>query len=83
MANKVVSPDELLDAAKTMAEKIMKQAPYAVQLCKEAVNVGIEVDQDTGTSYEGTLFGVTCATDDKKEGMTAFVEKRKPNFVGK
>lgn len=83
LVNKVVAPEELLNAAMAMAEKILKQAPYAVRLCKEAVNVGMEVDQDTGTSYEGTLFGITCSTEDKKEGMTAFVEKRKPTFIGR
>ncbi|KJS80951.1 MAG: crotonase [Peptococcaceae bacterium BICA1-8] len=83
LVNKVVPPEELMDAAQEMAKKIMKHGPYAVQLCKEAVNVGMEVDLETGSKYEGTLFGITCATEDKQEGMTAFVEKRKPNFTGK
>lgn len=83
LVNKVVPGDQLLDAAFEMAAKIMKHGPYAVQLCKEAVNVGMEVDLDTGSKYEGTLFGVTCATKDKQEGMRAFLEKRKPNFTGK
>jgi len=83
LVEKVVPPEELMEAAMTMAKKIMKNAPYAVRLCKDAVNTGLDVDLDAGQEYEATLFGVTCATDDKKEGMSAFVEKRKPNFTGK
>lgn len=83
LVNKVVSKDTLLDEAKNLAKRIIKNAPYAVSLCKEAVNVGLETDLVTGSKYEGTLFGVTCATADKAEGMAAFIEKRKANFVGK
>jgi len=83
LVNKLCAPEELTDLANNMAKRIMKNAPYAVRLCKEAVNVGLEVDLTTGSQYEGTLFGITCATEDKQEGMTAFVEKRKATFVGK
>ena len=83
LVNKVVPAEELLSVAINIASKIMKNSPYAVRLCKEAVNVGMEVDLETGSKYEGTLFGVTCATADKKEGMSAFLEKRKANFIGK
>jgi len=83
LVNKIVSKDSLLEEAKNMAKRIMKNAPYAVSLCKEAVNTGLETDLDTGSRYEGTLFGVTCATSDKAEGMAAFIEKRKANFIGK
>ncbi|MFZ5944534.1 MAG: short-chain-enoyl-CoA hydratase [Bacillota bacterium] len=83
LVNKVVPPEELMSTAKELAQKIMRHAPYAVQLCKEAVNIGMDVDLETGSKYEGTLFGITCSTEDKKEGMTAFVEKRKPNFIGR
>ncbi|MCX7780116.1 MAG: enoyl-CoA hydratase-related protein [Negativicutes bacterium] len=83
LVNKVVPHEELIGAAVEMARKIMKHGPYAVRLCKEAVNVGMEVDLETGSRYEGTLFGITCATHDKQEGMSAFLEKRKPNFTGK
>lgn len=83
LVEKVVAPEELLEAAKTMAQKIMKNAPYAVRLCKDAVNMGLDIDLDAGQEYEATLFGVTCATNDKKEGMSAFVEKRKATFTGK
>ena len=83
LVNKLYAPEELMDGAKDMAKRIMKNAPYAVQLCKEAVNVGMEVDLAAGQQYEGSLFGITCSTEDKKEGMTAFAEKRKATFVGK
>lgn len=83
LVNKLAAPAELMDLANDMAKRIMKNAPYAVRLCKDAVNVGIEVDLGTGSAYEGSLFGITCSTEDKKEGMTAFVEKRKATFVGK
>lgn len=83
LVNKVVAPEDLMNTAMGMAKKIMKHGPYAVQLCKESVNVGIEVNLETGSQYEGTLFGITCATADKQEGMSAFLEKRKPSFIGK
>ena len=83
LVNKVVAPEELMEAAKTMARKILKNAPYAVALCKAAVNLGLDVSLDAGQEYEATLFGVTCSTEDKKEVMGAFVEKRKATFTGK
>ena len=83
LVNKVVPLDQLMAEAEKMAKKIMKNAPYAVRLCKEAVNVGMEVDLKTGSQYEGALFGTTCATADKQEGMDAFLNKRKPTFTGK
>jgi len=83
LVNKVVAAETLMNTAITMAKKIMKAAPYAVQLCKESVNVGMEVDLKTGSKYEGTLFGITCDTQDKQEGMSAFLEKRPASFVGK
>jgi len=83
LVNKVVPPEELMSAAKAMAEKICQRGIYSVQMSKVAIHHGLNVDLESGTAYEASLFGVTCATEDKKEGMTAFVEKRKPNFTGK
>ncbi len=83
LVNKVVPKEELMNEAEKMAGRILKNAPYAVSLCKEAVNIGLETDLDTGSKYEGALFGTTCATEDKQEGMTAFIEKRKASFTGK
>lgn len=83
LVNKVVAPQELMNTAKAMAEKIMSRAPVAVQLCKAAVNEGLDMDLDSGVAYEAEVFGLCFATADQKEGMTAFVEKRKANFIGK
>ena len=83
LANKVVAPEELMNVAKVMAQKIMSRAPIAVQVCKSAVNEGLDVDLESGIAYEAEVFGLCFATDDQKEGMAAFVEKRKPNFIGK
>ena len=83
LVNQVVAPQELINAAKTMARKILSRAPIAVQVCKSAVNEGLNVDLDSGIAYEAEVFGLCFATEDQKEGMTAFMEKRKANFIGK
>ncbi len=83
LANKVVAPEELMNAAKAMAQKIMSRAPIAVQVCKAAVNEGMDVDLESGIAYEAEVFGLCFATEDQTEGMTAFVGKRKAAFVGK
>lgn len=83
LVNKVTAPEELLTTAKAMAQKIMSRGMFAVQTAKAAIHHGLNTDLATGSAYEAAMFGVTCATEDKKEGMTAFVEKRKAVFVGK
>ena len=68
--------------AKVMAQKIQSRAAVAVQLCKAAVNEGLDTDLETGTAYEAEVFGLCFATADQKEGMAAFTEKRKAQFTG-
>lgn len=77
LVNKVVEVDALIDEAKKMANTIAGNAPIAVKLCKEAINRGMQCDIDTALSYESEVFGECFSTEDQKEGMTAFVEKRK------
>jgi enoyl-CoA hydratase len=83
LVNKVVAPEELMDAAIALARKIMSRGPVAVGLCKAAVNEGLDTDLQTGVAYEAEVFGLCFATADQKEGMAAFLEKRKPEFTGK
>ena len=84
LANHVVPQEELLDYCKAMAGRIMKNAPYAVSLAKQAINTGMDTDLDSGLKLEANLFGLSFSTADKKEGMTAFLEKRKEkHFIGK
>ena len=72
-----------MDEAKKLARKIATKAPLAVGYAKFAINKGLQVDIDTAMSIESDMFGMCCATTDKSEGMSAFVEKRKPKFMGK
>lgn len=77
LINKIVQKDELLDKAKEMANKIANNAPIAIKLCKSAINRGVQCDIDTGIAFEAEVFGECFSTEDQKEGMTAFLEKRK------
>lgn len=83
LVNSIVPLDQLIDTATAMAALIMERGPVAVKLCKAAVNEGLDMDFESGQAYERELFGLCFATDDQKEGMRAFVEKRKPAFIGK
>lgn len=82
LVNVVVSAEELMTTARAMAQKIQSRAAVAVQLCKAAVNEGLDTDLETGTAYEAEVFGLCFATADQKEGMAAFTEKRKAQFTG-
>lgn len=83
LVNKVVNREELMEAAKKLAGKIASKAPLAIQCGKEAVNRSMEVGIYEGLAHESYLHAFTCASEDKKEGVAAFLEKRKPVFKGK
>lgn len=83
LVNEVVAASELIPRAEAIAQKIIANAPLAVQYVMEAVNKGMEMTLAEGLYLEATLFGVCCATEDKKEGTTAFLEKRPAQFKGK
>jgi len=83
LVNKVVPHEELMSAATELAKKIMSRSPVAVRAAIEAINVGSEMPFEEGQFLEATLFGLLCATEDMKEGMAAFIEKRPANFPGK
>lgn len=80
LVNKVVAVEELMDVAMEMASKIASKSQLAVRYSKTAINRGIQTDLDTGMSIEKDLFGLCFATEDQKEGMGAFLEKRTPNY---
>ena len=77
LVNAVYPLEELMPAAEKMAETIAKNAPIAVRACKKAINDGLQVDMDKAIVIEEHAFGDCFATEDQKEGMSAFVEKRK------
>jgi enoyl-CoA hydratase len=83
LVNEVTPPAELIPRAEAIAAKIIANAPLAVQYAMEALNKGMEMTLAEGLYLEATLFGVACATEDKKEGTTAFLEKRAAVFKGK
>ncbi len=76
LVNHVVAKEELLDSAKAMAKKIISKGSYAVSLAKAAINNGYDMDIKNAVEMEANLFGVACSTADKKEGMSAFLERR-------
>ena len=77
LVNAVYPLEELMPAAKKLAGKIAKNAPIAVRACKKAINEGLDVDMDQAIVIEEKLFGSCFETEDQKEGMKAFLEKRK------
>src|SRR3954470_19367775 len=83
LVNEVIPANQLITRAEAIAQSIIKNAPLAIQYCLEAVNHGMELTQQEGLYLEATLFAVCCATEDKREGTTAFLEKRAANFSGK
>lgn len=77
LVNAVYPLEELIPAAKKLAGKIAKNAPIAVRACKKAINEGLDVDMDKAIVVEEKLFGSCFESEDQKEGMAAFLEKRK------
>src|SRR5258708_3221819 len=82
LVNRVVPADQLMATAEEMARKIASRGPLAVRAAIEAVMVGSDMGFDEGQVLEATLFGLLASTDDMKEGMAAFLEKRAAAFSG-
>jgi enoyl-CoA hydratase len=80
LVNKVVPLEDLMKEAVEMANRILSKGQLAVRYSKAAINRGIETDLETGMAIEKDLFGLCFATEDQKEGMGAFLEKRTPNY---
>jgi enoyl-CoA hydratase len=82
LVSQVVARDELMDAAKKTASSILRKGPLAIRAAMDAVDRGLNMGFEDGCKLEASLFGLLCATSDMKEGMEAFLEKRKPEFKG-
>jgi len=80
---RVVPVDDLLETAQTMAAKIAAQSQPIAMMTKETINAAFEMSLAQGIQFERRLFQSMFTTDDQKEGMTAFIEKRKPHFKHK
>ncbi|MGZ5429499.1 MAG: enoyl-CoA hydratase/isomerase family protein, partial [Thermoanaerobaculia bacterium] len=76
LVNRVVEPRELLAASRAILSKILSRAPVAVGCVLDAVNAGLDMPFAAAEDYEATLFGLCVATEDMKEGVSAFLEKR-------
>jgi enoyl-CoA hydratase/carnithine racemase len=83
LVNEVVPAAELIPRAEAILKQIFANAPIAVQYSLDAVNKGLETSQAEGLSLEASFFGICAATEDKKEGTTAFLEKRPARFQGR
>lgn len=83
LVTRVTSKERFLDEAIALAKEIATRAPLATKLAKEAVNKVADLSLSEGLEYERKLFYSLFATEDQKEGMKAFLEKRKPEFKGR
>jgi len=83
LVSRVVTDELLVEDALALAAEIAKRAPLALRLAKESVNAAFEMSLTDGLAYERRLFYLLFSSDDQKEGMTAFLEKRDPNFKGR
>jgi enoyl-CoA hydratase/carnithine racemase len=83
LVNEVVPAASLIERAETILKQIAANAPIAVKFSLEAANKGLETSQSEGLALEASYFGICAATEDKKEGTSAFLEKRAPQFHGR
>ena len=77
------SKEKMIKYAEDVAKQIMKNGPIAVGLAKKAIVDGYDLTKEDGLKYEASLFGVVFSTNDAKEGLSAFLEKRKPEYKSK
>ncbi len=79
----VVEPDSLMDEAKALMRKVTAKGPVAVRMALESIYRAVDTATDEALGFESSLFGLLASTDDMREGMQAFLEKRKPEFQGR
>lgn len=83
LVNRVVPQAELMPYVKELATKLAAKPPLAVKLAKNAIHTGLNLSLNDGIEYENKLFAILCGSQDKQEGIAAFLEKRRANFKGR
>ena len=83
LVNAVFEPDQLAEKVREIAAQLAAKSPVALAAAKEACNRALHGERDANLSYEANLFAMLFSTEDQKEGMAAFVEKREPSFRGR
>jgi len=83
LVNYITARQELLAFSRAWLQKVLANGPQATALAMEAVDIGLDSSLDQGLRFEAAAFGLTAATEDRREGTRAFLEKRKPAFAGK
>ncbi len=83
LVSQVVPQADLMETARKLALRILRNGPLAVGAAMRAIDHGLDVGIEQGIHMEASLFGLLCATDDMREGLKAFLEKRKPDFKGR
>ena len=83
LVNEVVSAESLIERAETILKQVAANAPIAVKFSVDAANKGLDSSQTAGLALEAAYFGICAASEDKKEGISAFLEKRTPKFRGR
>jgi len=83
LVNKVCPPDQLMEEAKKFATKLINLSPFALKMIKHSINFGYDLALDNAIRLEVECCAQCFSTDDQKEGMKAFLEKRKPIFTGR
>ncbi|MGI9629154.1 MAG: enoyl-CoA hydratase/isomerase family protein [Longimicrobiales bacterium] len=82
LANQVVPHDELMDRTHDLMNKIISKGPVAVEMALKSMYLAAQTTMEDALTFESSLFGLLASTSDMKEGMSAFLEKRKPEFKG-
>jgi len=82
LVDKVVPKDKLMEEAENLCNKILSNGPLAIEFALKAVNQGLQMPLTEGLNFEAVLFGLLCSTEDKNEGINAFLQKRAAIFKG-
>ena len=83
LVTRICAPEDLRETTAKLASSIIKRGPIAVATALDVIRRGLEVGQTEGENIEADAFGMLFATEDQTEGAAAFLEKRKPEFLGR